>query len=98
MGRSFSSSILGPTPAAGAAGRGALVAQQQGRTAESDRPSISPRPRSPGPQVAAEIYDDVGSQRLGQPIGHPSLRDSAEVNAASILHACFAVTELEHVG
>src|SRR5438132_13431490 len=54
---------LAPTPAAGTACRGALVAQQQGRTAETNRPSVSHRPRSPGAQVAAEIDDEVGSQR-----------------------------------
>src|SRR2546426_7173101 len=98
MGRSFSSSILAPTPASGAAGRGTLVDQQQGGAAEANRPSISPRPASARAQVAAEIDDGVQPQRLGQPIRHPSLRDPAEVEAAPQLHACFAVTELEHVG
>src|SRR5438874_3919393 len=49
---------LAPAPTLDAARRGALVAQQQGRAAKSDRPSVSPRPRSPAAQVAAEIDDD----------------------------------------
>src|SRR2546426_12638236 len=52
---------LAPTPTLDAACRGALVAQQQGRTAEANRPSSSPRARPPRAQVAAEIDDDVGS-------------------------------------
>src|SRR2546430_7504495 len=76
-----------PPALADAAGRRALVAKQHSLAAEPDRPAIAGGPRSRGVQVAAEIGQRAAAKLRGETVGHPTLRDAAQVETAATLES-----------